>query len=110
MPSNRFCFLFFIFLNIFCLDLSAQTNSVTVAKIETLTQQACDYLDETNYEKSLEKSGIALQYAFDLKKDTLISRNYNIIGINFHDLGEVDKAVFFYKKALFYAERSNIVS
>lgn len=110
MPFNRFCFLAFIFLNLFCLELPAQTNSVTIGKIEALTKQACDYLDETNYEKSLEKSGIALQYAFDLKNDTLISRNYNIIGINFHDLGEVDKAVFFYKKALFYAERSNIVS
>ncbi|MEN2402210.1 response regulator [Flavobacterium sp. MC2016-06] len=75
-----------------------------------MTKQACDYLDETNYEKSLKKSGIALHYAFNLKNDTLIARNYNIIGINFHDLGEVDKAAFFYKKALFYAERSNIVS
>lgn len=110
MPYNRFCFLFFIFLNIFCPESRAQTNTVSVAKAKQLTQQSCDYLDETNYEKSLEKSGIALRYAFDLKNDTLISRNYNIIGINFHDLGEVDKAVFFYKKALFYAERSNIVS
>ncbi|MBF4518369.1 response regulator [Flavobacterium sp. ANB] len=110
MPCNRFCFLIFIFLNIFCPELTAQTNNVTVVKIEALTKQACDYLDETNYEKSLEKSGIALQYAFDIKNDTLISRNYNIIGINFHDLGEIDKAVFFYRKALFYAERSNVVS
>ncbi|KUJ62773.1 histidine kinase [Flavobacteriaceae bacterium CRH] len=110
MPCNRFCFLIFVFLHIFCPEIPAQNNNVTVAKIEALTKQACDYLDETNYEKSLEKSGIALQYAFDIKNDTLISRNYNIIGINFHDLGEVDKAVFFYKKALFYAERSNVVS
>lgn len=110
MPLNRFCFLVFVFLHIFCFELSAQTKSVSVTKVKDLTQQSCDYLDETNYEKSLEKSGIALQYAFDIKNDTLISRNYNIIGINFHELGEVDKAVFFYKKALFYAKRSNIVS
>ncbi|WP_426484524.1 response regulator [Flavobacterium sp. 2] len=81
-----------------------------MAKINDLTQQACDYLDNANYEKSLEKSGIALKYAFDLKNDTLISRNYNIIAINFHELGEVDKAAFFYKKALFYAKQSNIIS
>ncbi|WP_244289973.1 response regulator [Flavobacterium resistens] len=81
-----------------------------MAKINDLTQQACDYLDNANYEKSLEKSGIALKYAFDLKNDTLISRNYNIIAINFHELGEVDKAAFFYKKALFYAKHSNIIS
>ena len=110
MPHYRFCFFIFIFLNIFCHELSAQTNTVSLAKVKDLTQQACDYLDDTNYEKSLQKSGVALQYAFDLKNDTLISRNYNIIAINFHDLGEVGKAVFFYKKALAYAERSNIVS
>ncbi|WP_225585461.1 histidine kinase dimerization/phospho-acceptor domain-containing protein [Flavobacterium sp. MDT1-60] len=110
MPHYRFCFFIFIFLNIFCPELSAQITSISVVKVKDLTQQACDYLDDTNYEKSLEKSGIALKYAFDLKNDTLISRNYNIIAINFHDLGEVDKAVFFYKKALSYAERSNIVS
>ncbi|WP_238567956.1 response regulator [Flavobacterium sp. ASV13] len=81
-----------------------------MAKINDLTKQACDYLDNANYEKSLEKSGIALKYAFDLKNDTLISRNYNIIAINFHELGEVDKAAFFYKKALFYAKHSNIIS
>jgi len=109
MPFKRFCFLIFVFISVSCLDLQAQTATISIAKVKDLTKQACDYLDQTNYEKSLEKSGIALQYAFDIKNDTLISRNYNIIGINFHDLGEVDKAVFFYKKALFYAERSNIV-
>lgn len=110
MPFKRFCFLIFVFVSISSFEVSAQTNTVSIAKVKAITKQACDYLDQTNYEKSLEKSGIALQYSFDLKNDTLISRNYNIIGINFHDLGEVDKAVFFYKKALFYAERSNIVS
>lgn len=109
MPLNRFCFLIFVFLHIFCFELQAQTKIASLTKVKDITQQACDYLDDTNYEKSLEKSGIALQYAFDIKNDTLISRNYNIIGINFHELGEVDKAVFFYKKALFYAKRSNIV-
>lgn len=110
MLQYRFCFLIFAFLNIFSSESSAQNQIVTIAKVKDLTQQACDYLDETNYEKSLKKSGIALQYAFDIKNDTLISRNYNIIGINFHDLGEINKAIFFYKKALYYAERSNIVS
>ncbi|MEN2413409.1 response regulator [Flavobacterium mesophilum] len=81
-----------------------------MVKITDLTKQACDYLDNANYEKSLEKSGMALKYSFDLKNDTLISRNYNIIAINFHELGEIDKAAFFYKKALFYAKRSNIIS
>jgi len=106
----RFCFLIFVIVTIFCPESQAQTNTISIVKVKEITKQACDYLDETNYEKSLEKSGIALQYAFDLKNDTLIARNYNIIAINFHDLGEVDKAVFFYKKALFYAEQSNIVS
>ncbi|WP_281232726.1 response regulator [Flavobacterium gelatinilyticum] len=110
MLQYKFCFLVFVCLHLFCPDLSAQNSAVTIETVKNLTQQSCDYLDETNYEKSLKKSGLALKYAFDLKNDTLIARNYNIIGINFHDLGELDKAVFFYKKALFYAEKSNIVS
>lgn len=110
MPHLRLCFLIFIYINMFCPGLTAQTNAISDVRVKSLTQEACDFLDETNYEKSLQKSGIALQYAFNLKNDTLISRNYNIIGINFHELGEIDKADFFYRKALFYAKRSNIVS
>lgn len=94
MSYYRFYFLFFVFLNLFCSELFAQTNITSNEKVKDLTQQACDYLDNTNYEKSLEKSGIALKHAFNIKNDTLISRNYNIIGINFHELGEVDKADF----------------
>ncbi|WP_243397537.1 response regulator [Flavobacterium piscis] len=97
-------------MHLFCPKLFAQTNIASNEKIKNLTQEACDYLDDTNYEKSLEKSGIALQHAFNIKNDTLISRNYNIIAINFHELGEVDKADFFYHKALSYAKRSNIVN
>jgi len=110
MLYHRFCSIFLIFLNIFCYELTAQSNAASMVKITDLTKQACDYLDNANYEKSLEKSGMALKYSFDLKNDTLISRNYNIIAINFHELGEIDKAAFFYKKALFYAKRSNIIS
>ncbi|QSW88240.1 response regulator [Flavobacterium endoglycinae] len=110
MHHYRVSFFLFLFLFMVCPDLSAQNSAVSIAKVKELTKESCDYLDQTNYEKSLKKSGIALKYAFDLKNDTLISRNYNIIGINFHDLGEIEKAIFFYRKALFYAERSNIVS
>ncbi|UTN03676.1 response regulator [Flavobacterium bizetiae] len=110
MSYYRFYFLVFVFLNLFCPELVAQTGSVSNEIVKDLTKEACDFLDDTNYEKSLEKSGIALQHAFNIKNDTLISRNYNIIAINFHELGELDKADFFYHKALSYAKRSNIVS
>ena len=110
MSYYRFYFLVFVCMHLFCPKLFAQTNIGSNEKIKNLTQEACDYLDDTNYEKSLEKSGIALQHAFNIKNDTLISRNYNIIAINFHELGEVDKADFFYHKALSYAKRSNIVN
>ena len=107
MPQFRIIICFLIVLNVFCFDSIAQEDTISAAKIDKLTREACQYLYEYNYEKSLEKSRLALRYAFDIKNDTLISRNYNVIGINYNDLGEFDKAIFFYNKALFYGEKSN---
>lgn len=59
------------------------------------------------YEKSLIQSRSALRYAILAKDVELIAQIYNIIGGNFDGLLEYEKAMFYYKKGLIFAEKTN---
>src|SRR5690606_17669023 len=62
---------------------------------------------EANFEKSLIYSRAALNAATAIKDYCLIARSYNIIAANYNELTEFDKAIFFYKKGLYYANKTN---
>ena len=94
-------------LNIFNINCYSLTPTPSKKQIVTLTKQASNYIRECNYEKSLIASRLALHYAIDAKNDNLVAISYNIIGRNYDNLSEYDKAIFFYKKGLIYANRTN---
>ncbi|WP_244533807.1 tetratricopeptide repeat-containing sensor histidine kinase [Flavobacterium granuli] len=75
--------------------------------IVKLTQDATKLMHEENYEKSLVKARLALKYAILIKDDVLIASCYNTIAANFDGISESEKALFYYKKALLYAQRTN---
>ena len=52
-------------------------------------------------------SRLALHYAINAKDDYLIAISYNTIAANFDELSEFDKAIFFYKKGLSHANKTN---
>jgi tetratricopeptide (TPR) repeat protein len=61
---------------------------------------------DEQYEKSLIKGRLALKNAIAVEDDNLIAIAYNTIGANFDELSEYDKAYYYYKKGLVFAERT----
>ncbi|MFB3388258.1 response regulator [Flavobacterium sp. LAR06] len=96
-----------LLLNIVSLKLIAQTNTEASVKADKLVKEALVKFRESNFEKSLIISRVALNSATSAKNYSLISRSYNIIAANYNELSEVDKAIFFYKKSLYYANKTD---
>ncbi len=103
----RIFLLLFVFLNCGISSVLAQSETISDAKINKLVKQAWDDFKESNFEKSLITSRAALNYATSSKNNYLISKSYKIIAGNYSELSEFDKAVFFYNKSLFYANKTN---
>lgn len=95
----------FLLLNFLSFNLWAQ-NNLSTEKIDKLILEALSNYRESNYEKSLIISRVALNQSTIAKNDYFIARSYNIIGANYNDLVEYDKAIFFYKKSLLYADKA----
>jgi signal transduction histidine kinase/ActR/RegA family two-component response regulator/Tfp pilus assembly protein PilF len=85
----------------------AQTPGYSKKDISKLTDKADKYLTEFKFKESLFFSREALKRAVYIKNDYLIATAYNTIAGNFDELSENDKAIANYKKALFYADRTN---
>jgi len=99
--------LLFILLNSFSAILFAQAKTPSKLEIRNTTKLAVKYLNSEKFEKSLEIARLSLNYATIIKDDYLIAASYNIIAANFDALSEFDKAIFFYKKGLIYANKTN---
>lgn len=54
-------------------------------------------------QKSLDKAKSALHYAVELNDDELIAKSYNIIGLNFDEYLDTNKAVEYYEKGIKHA-------
>lgn len=96
-----------LFLSNFGFYSAAQTKNISKKDIVKLNKQASEFLDVNNFEKSLIASRKALNYAFVINNDSLIATTYNIIALNFHSLGQLDKAVFFYNRGVTFADKTN---
>lgn len=107
MPRRRIILLLFFVLNCCVNSAIAQSEKISEGKIDKLVKKALQEYRSSNFEKSLITSRIALNSATTSKNNTLISRSYNIIAANYNELAEVDKAIFFYKKSLSYANRTD---
>src|SRR5687768_7573226 len=107
MPQIRIFLTLLLILN--CADnlAIAQSEIIYEDKINKLVKQAWFDYKDSNFEKSLITSRVALNYATALKNDYLIARSYKIIAGNYSELSEFDKAIFFYNKSLFYANKTN---
>ncbi|OOG64137.1 response regulator [Flavobacterium sp. A45] len=80
-----------------------QTQLPTKKGIEKLTKQATKLRESGDFEKSLLVSRLALRKSIAIHDNVLIAQNYNNVAANYNDLAEFDKAIFYYKKALNYA-------
>ncbi|MBU0941251.1 MAG: two-component sensor histidine kinase [Bacteroidetes bacterium] len=103
------CYRFQIFFLIILLSVThsqSQVTKLSKSEISNITNDATLLMRNEKYEKSLIKSRIALQHAIATEDDNLIAKAYNIIGANFDELSEYDKAFYYYKKGLVFAERT----
>ncbi|MBX9807759.1 MAG: response regulator [Flavobacteriaceae bacterium] len=107
MHQIRISLLVFLFLIPFGNNFFAQTKISSNEEINTSVKLSVKYLYEDNFEKSLETARLNLHYAAIIKDDYLIAASYNIIAANFDELSEFDKAIFFYKKGLSYANKTD---
>jgi signal transduction histidine kinase len=88
-------------------ELLGQTKSKKETEINTLIDNAIDYWYNDQYELSLRKAKKALDQSIAIKDNNLIAESYNVIGVNFDDLVQLDKAMFYYKQGLKYAQKTN---
>ena len=105
MCKYKLAFFFFFFL--FFQNYSfSQSEKKKVQEIVELNKQSRNYFKQGNFEKSIQISRIALHNAKIIGNDSLVAKSCIRIGINFEELKDLNKALFFYNKALEYATKS----
>ncbi|WP_413997817.1 ATP-binding protein [Flavobacterium sp. W1B] len=106
LPKKNILFLLLL-LSIFSNTVFSHNKIPSKEAIIKLAEEATTLMHEENFEKSLIKSRLALKYAIIIKDDNLIASCYNTIAANFDGISEPEKALFYYKKGLIYAEKTN---
>lgn len=69
-----------------------------------MLNESGSYFYELENQKSLNLAKKALQHAVELEDNDLIAKSYNIIGLNFDEFSDTNKAIEYYEKGLKYAE------
>jgi signal transduction histidine kinase/ActR/RegA family two-component response regulator len=106
MPHIRILLLLLFALNCCANSAISQSNCNTDPDLDKLVKKALFNFRESNFEQSLKISRTALNAATLNKDYCLMSRSYNIIAANYNELTDFDKAIFFYKKSLYYADKT----
>ena len=103
------CFYSFLLVLICCSTNLLYSNTEIEAKndIKNLIKKATDLMRNEKYEESLLLSRKILSDAIAKKDNNLIALNYNTIATNFDQLGEYEKASFYYRKSLIFANKTN---
>ncbi len=73
-------------------------------QIQNLLRDAGVAFYDLEVENSLKLSKTALNAAHELNDDVLMAKAYNIIGLNFEEFYDINKAIGFYNKALYHAK------
>ncbi|MDK2771996.1 MAG: response regulator [Flavobacterium sp.] len=82
-------------------------NSGNQNKIEDLLSRSGKLFLELKNDESIENANQALHLALDSKDYVNAARAYNLIGLNYNDFYDVNKAVEYYKKGLTHANKTN---
>ncbi|MDI5888384.1 response regulator [Flavobacterium yafengii] len=94
-------------LNCFSDNSIAQTKTYSKQEITNLTDEASRYLKESNFEKSLDISKLALRSSINANDLYSTAISYITIAANYAEMAEFDKAIFFYNKSLSYADKTS---
>ena len=72
-----------------------------------MLDKAWNQLYQLEYSKSLLTSNKVLTEAYKNKNNVLIARAYNVIGLNFAEFTNINKTLYFYRNALYFANLTN---
>ena len=98
--------LLFLFFTSFSICVYSQQKKYSEVELLKFYNEATINLQKGLNEKSLIQARSLLNHAILSKNDNLTARAYNTIAANFDDLSEPEKALFYYKKSLIYAEKA----
>lgn len=107
MAFNRISYLFILVLLLWNFSVISQTKIVSKKETEKELKEAIRLMRKGSYDKSLVKCRTILRNAIALKDNDIIASTYNTIGGNFDLFSNPEKAFFYYKKGLIYADRTN---
>ncbi len=107
MLQMRIFILLLFLLNSFSNNFFAQTKTPSKTEIKKIAKKAVEYLNDANFEKSISTSREVLHYATSIEDNYLIAISYNILAANLDELSEYDKAILYYNKGLFYANKTD---
>jgi len=85
----------------------AQEKRISKKEIQQKISKAREELSNLNSEKSLHLAEEALIGAYKLNDNVLIAKAYNVIGSNFLEFADTQKAKSYYNKALFFANKTD---
>jgi signal transduction histidine kinase/CheY-like chemotaxis protein len=102
MSSNQLKLSFFLILLAFQ-GVSAQTEMPKRKDILGLLSKSGEHLYKLECGKSLDYAKKSLNQAYKLEDNQLIARSYNLIGLNFEEFSDYQKAAGYYNKGLHYA-------
>ncbi|OAZ05153.1 response regulator [Flavobacterium succinicans] len=86
--------------------IAAQNDNFERKELIEQSVQATNFFHKKDFEKSLLLSRDILKKALTLKDTVLIAASYSTIGSNYNEISEFDKSIEYYKKALFYANKT----
>jgi signal transduction histidine kinase/CheY-like chemotaxis protein len=107
MHRIRIFILLLFLLSPFSNNSFAHSKAPSKEEIKKTAKLAVKYLHSENFEKSLATARQSLHDATIIKDDYLIAVSYNVIAANLDELSEFDRAIFYYKKGLSYANKTN---
>ena len=106
MIKSLFIYSLLYVLNLFSIPCFAQEKTLTQKQISVLAKEANELFKAGEYEKSLLKTRFVLRQAIAINDDYLIACCYKIIASNVDELNQFEKALFYYKKSLVYANKT----
>lgn len=80
-----------------------QQDAAKQKSVLTLLSKSGESLYKLECNKSLNYAKIALNEAYQIEDNQLIARSYNLIGLNFEEFGDHNKAEGYYNKGLKFA-------
>ena len=96
----------FLLLLHFNIGYTQVPDEISNKEISKLLSQSAESLMALECDKSLNITKEALRYAHTNENNELIAKSYNLIGLNFEEFSDFQKAIGFYNSGLEYANKT----